>query len=317
MTEMNTLSTHPSYPKRYDINEDDYEEKTPFYEHESLKDFEGVWSDYKEVSYDELKNRLVWYYNNCDDPKLITLEEAGIEFKNDKPVTPFRTGIKGRGMLGKYGPNHAADPIVTCWIDDKLHFVGVLRNDTGEWAIPGGMVDPGEHAPGALRREFKEEACSEEDDKIMEEIFKNGDVIFAGPTYEDPRTTDNAWIETYVVHFHIDEELAKKIKFTPQKDEVSKVAWVNCDEKLYGGHSKFINIVKEKMYFENNNELTEYIDYDSFNTIYKVFVFLILVIILVYYTLKLQIDIKNEEKYIQMFLCDYDNCTLLLFSNVE
>jgi len=24
-----------------------------------------------------------------------------------------RTGLKGRGVLGRYGPNHAADPIVT------------------------------------------------------------------------------------------------------------------------------------------------------------------------------------------------------------
>lgn len=26
-----------------------------------------------------------------------------------------RTGLKGRGVLGKWGPNHAADPIVTRW----------------------------------------------------------------------------------------------------------------------------------------------------------------------------------------------------------
>lgn len=24
-----------------------------------------------------------------------------------------RTGMKGRGLLGRFGPNHAADPIVT------------------------------------------------------------------------------------------------------------------------------------------------------------------------------------------------------------
>ena len=26
-----------------------------------------------------------------------------------------------------------------------LMFVGICRSDTAEWAIPGGMVDPGEH----------------------------------------------------------------------------------------------------------------------------------------------------------------------------
>ena len=32
------------------------------------------------------------------------------------PLNPLgRTGLAGRGLLGKWGPNHAADPIVTRW----------------------------------------------------------------------------------------------------------------------------------------------------------------------------------------------------------
>lgn len=35
---------------------------------------------------------------------------------NGRPLNPQgRTGLKGRGILGKWGPNHAADPIVTRW----------------------------------------------------------------------------------------------------------------------------------------------------------------------------------------------------------
>lgn len=60
-----------------------------------------------------------------------------------------RTGIVGRGLLGKWGPNHAADPIVTRWKKDSagekvmlkgkplLEFVAIKRRDTGEWALPG------------------------------------------------------------------------------------------------------------------------------------------------------------------------------------
>ncbi len=55
----------------------------------------------------------------------------------------------GRGLLGKWGPNHAADPVVTRWkrtedgervmLHDKpcLEFVAIKRGDTGEWALPG------------------------------------------------------------------------------------------------------------------------------------------------------------------------------------
>ena len=77
------------------------------------------------------------------------------------PVNPRgRTGMKGRGVLGKWGPNHAADPIVT-----RLHpgrrmvqFVAIQRSDTAEWALPGGMVDPGEAVSTTVRRELMEEA---------------------------------------------------------------------------------------------------------------------------------------------------------------
>ena len=83
-----------------------------------------------------------------------------------------RTGISGRGVLGKWGPNHAADPIVTRWKRDEagemikneesgknvLEFVSIQRKDSGEWAIPGGMVDPGEKVSVTVKREFMEEA---------------------------------------------------------------------------------------------------------------------------------------------------------------
>ena len=35
------------------------------------------------------------------------------------PLNPRgRTGLSGRGLLGKFGPNHAADTVVTRWAVD-------------------------------------------------------------------------------------------------------------------------------------------------------------------------------------------------------
>eukprot|EP00041_Stephanoeca_diplocostata_P014693 m.276157 g.276157 ORF g.276157 m.276157 type:complete len:391 (+) comp19764_c0_seq1:126-1298(+) len=90
------------------------------------------------------------------------------------PLNPRgRTGMVGRGLLGRYGPNHAADPVVSRWKmdpttkqkflrngDPVLEFVAVKRRDTGEWALPGGMVDPGEELTEALKREFAEETLN-------------------------------------------------------------------------------------------------------------------------------------------------------------
>lgn len=39
------------------------------------------------------------------------------------PINPSgRTGVKGRGQLGKWGPNHAADPVVTRFLLIKISF---------------------------------------------------------------------------------------------------------------------------------------------------------------------------------------------------
>lgn len=64
------------------------------------------------------------------------------------PLNPRgRTGLRGRGMLNRWGPTQAADPLVTRYNDDgDLEVLLIQRGDTGEWALPGGKVDPGEQA---------------------------------------------------------------------------------------------------------------------------------------------------------------------------
>jgi ADP-ribose pyrophosphatase len=114
-------------------------------------------------------------------------------------------GISGRGILGRYGPNHAADPIVSTWKRDQngqimkhsdsqkpiLRILCIQRGDTGEIALPGGMVDPGEQVSVTLKREFIEEALNgkmkEED---LDEFFGKSDEIYKGYV-DDPRNTDN------------------------------------------------------------------------------------------------------------------------------
>jgi hypothetical protein len=64
--------------------------------------------------------------------------------------------MRGRGALGRWGPNEAADPIVTRFNDNgQLQFLAVKRKDTGIWAIPGGMLKEGEDVSQALRRLFE------------------------------------------------------------------------------------------------------------------------------------------------------------------
>lgn len=49
---------------------------------------------------------------------------------NGRPLNPQgRTGLNGRGILGKWGPNHAADPIVSRWkMLDNQRVVNTFSN---------------------------------------------------------------------------------------------------------------------------------------------------------------------------------------------
>ncbi|GFG37109.1 hypothetical protein Cfor_05771 [Coptotermes formosanus] len=187
------------------------------------------------------------------------------------PLNPVgRTGLRGRGVLGRWGPNHAADPIVTRWKRDEslkvelnpdtrkpiLQFVAIQRRDTGEWAIPGGMVDPGEMITSTLKREFMEEALNvlesdtaerEKSKAMIDKFFDEGEEIYRGYV-DDPRNTDNAWMETVAVNFHDDSGTSVGQFPLCAGDDAVNVHWMDIsrDLALYASHSDFIAKVVAK-----------------------------------------------------------------------
>lgn len=163
------------------------------------------------------------------------------------PINPIgRTGMAGRGLLGRWGPNHAADPIVSRISDDgHLEFVAIQRRDNGEWAIPGGMVDAGENVSETLQREFAEEAMHGFLDKeSIAELWRTGKELFRGYV-DDPRNTDNAWMETVVFNFHDTKGLLKNVALQAG-DDATALRWLQVDSKepLYASHSDFIELLK-------------------------------------------------------------------------
>jgi len=180
-----------------------------------------------------------------------------------------RTGMVGRGLLGRWGPNHAADPLVTRWKRDSsgkkvirdgkpvLEFVAIERRDCSEWALPGGMVDPGDTVTNTLKKEFGEEALNsmdlspEENKRLhesLEELFQHGIVVFQG-YIDDPRNTDNSWMESQAVNYH-DETGQAFGKFALKAgDDAKSVRWmeVSHELRLYANHYDLVKEVAKRL----------------------------------------------------------------------
>ena len=164
---------HPAYPERAAVADarvpwaNSYPRYKPVeFIHKAVADnmtSPRPWADPTNVDKKVLSSRFT-LVGSVKKPRKRSLRSAGfLHPRTQRPRNPVgRTGMSERGLLGKYGPNHAADPIVMRLKPDsptlQLQFVAIRRRDTGEWAIPGGMVEAGQTIAKTLYDEFTQEA---------------------------------------------------------------------------------------------------------------------------------------------------------------
>ncbi|XP_074627353.1 transient receptor potential cation channel subfamily M member-like 2 isoform X1 [Acropora palmata] len=162
-----------------------------------------------------------------------------IDTVNRLPRNPMgRTGLAGRGLLGRWGPNHTVHFILTRWKCRKdgqiiqrqgknvLEFVAIKSRNNLELTFPGGLIEVGNSLSETLNLYFKKQIVPAvklafyEEKALTEEIILNmiqsSEEIYKG-YLDDQRNTDNAWVETVAMNFH--DETGKMLTSLDFKDE--------------------------------------------------------------------------------------------------
>lgn len=163
---------------------------------------------------------------------------TGVDITKDvggRPQNPTgRTGYAGLGSCSFYGPNFAADPIVTRDTEHGPEVLLIKRGDTGEWAIPGGKIDAGEEPWQAAERELSEESGVDVDFSEAVEVYRG--------YVDDPRNTDNAWFETSALHAHLTGDAANQVP--KGTDDAVDAMWAPLNDATiagaYSDHGRYL-----------------------------------------------------------------------------
>ncbi|XP_014725883.1 PREDICTED: transient receptor potential cation channel subfamily M member 2 isoform X4 [Sturnus vulgaris] len=255
------LARNLLYPGSHTLRFPVPDEKVPWEVDFPLYDPPAFSADHKDMAVQDpfslsLESLLKINYNTMDG--LIDRQSFhGLYAVQDGlPLNPMgRTGLRGRGRLHCFGPNHALHPVVTRWrrnLDGsiirkslkKMLEVLVAQYPLSDvWALPGGSLEPGETLPlklkWILRREFWPQ---------FQNLLKQGTEVHKG-YLDDPRNTDNAWVETVAISVHFDTqndvEMKRLNSFLQGCDPELCIRWQVLDKRipLHANHKELLHKV--------------------------------------------------------------------------
>uniref|UniRef100_A0A8C6DTH7 Transient receptor potential cation channel subfamily M member 2 n=1 Tax=Moschus moschiferus TaxID=68415 RepID=A0A8C6DTH7_MOSMO len=182
-------------------------------------------------------------YNAVDGPLDRRSFHGVYAVRDGLPLNPMgRTGLRGRGDLSRFGPNHTLQPVITRWrrsldgaicrksVRKVLEVLVVKRGPSEHWMLPGGSREPGEMLPRKLKQVLRREFWSS-----FESLLTQGMEVYKG-YMDDPRNTDNAWIETVAVSIHFsdqsDVELKRLNSHLYSCDQGMAIRWQVVDERI-------------------------------------------------------------------------------------
>ena len=228
--------TYPGYPvheERLFLDHISYDA----YGHVTL-DNSGPW-----VAGETLPSRLEQLtdvLHNIGYPKMCTLDA------DYRPLHPWWRdivtrsdigGVVGKGFYYYWGANYTADAAVIAHDENNTpHVLLIQRRDNGEWALPGGFLNPNEPSKVAAVRELHEETSL-----LLDRSKAGAHKIYSGPVF-DIRTTLHACSETHLWVFTL---YGNSLPDTVANDDAIGIDWAplnNIPSELYGSHPLLIQM---------------------------------------------------------------------------
>ncbi len=216
---------------------------------------------FNQIDTNTKKDRRHFVDNVLTSIDFVTIERNDTKYRI--PLNPRgNVGLWGRGELGCFGPNHAADPVVLRrrpGSDRMTEIVLIKRSDSHMWALPGGMVEAGSDMSNTCVNEFAEEAMDSNNMKDVDVAIVKQDIrdkfkaasaeyppVYKGQVFDDPRNTNCAWMETTVqVFYDKDDTLGFQNWNLKAGDDAIGVRWFSVNDlpkNLYANHMQYINM---------------------------------------------------------------------------
>ncbi len=156
----------------------------------------------------------------------------------DVPINPVgRTGLIGRGNLFFFGANRTSDAMVIRQAETGHFEALMIQRSDGSWAFPGGFRDRNEPPDAAMARELFEEAIKT-DHETRRMLEARARLLYEGYA-DDPRNTDNAWIETSAYLIPLSFAESQRLELSARSD-AQAVDWKPLTGEfvagLYAGH---------------------------------------------------------------------------------
>ncbi|XP_003380892.1 putative nudix hydrolase 6 [Trichinella spiralis] len=175
------------------------------------------------------------YDNNVDRRRLkkhISGKHKSYALNGKYPLNPNgRTGVTGRGVLRRYGPNYLVQILISRLMETFFHFLSVnfsthsFQRTVKFTFIPPKLYD-------LLLKELSKFYDPRHATYLLEKTFKHKVELYRG-FVADNRNTDNAWIEALTIEYNDPKYKGiGKIKLNPDTNPM-RLKWQILDLKFF------------------------------------------------------------------------------------